>query len=256
MRAGGGFDFLNPSGTGHLLIPPTNNAFLNKLKAERESAGGNIMGRQQTTQSSDDFLSSLSGSVGNIQSSSINAQAQSNQSGLNGNQQLLTQELLRHQMWQQNNSTDNYKANMQPIGVTVVEPSSRNSPAPRSIAVNGSGLMYPVRDGNVGERSLVGGNNLGHINVQDNNRSDESSNRRQSFILGNGTANFAGGNLSAPPPTTEGRASAPPINSQQPGGVINVGLGANNAALRALQTSSLQMRVAELHQQLGAKRND
>ncbi|KAL3780276.1 hypothetical protein ACHAWO_007053 [Cyclotella atomus] len=259
MRAGGGFDYLNPSGTGHLLIPPSNNSFLEKLKAERESAGVDT-GRQQMTQDNGDFLSSLIGSTGNMHSTSMNTQAQENrldntptkssQSGLNENQHLLTQELLRHQMWQQNNSTNNYKANMQPIGVTVVEPSSRNSPAPRSIAVNGSGLMYPVRDGNVGNGSLVGSNTLGSLNVQGNNRGDENLNERQSFVLGNGTVNFA------PPPTTEGRASAPPINSQQPGGVINVGLGANNAALRALQTSSLQMRVAELHQQLGANGNN
>ena len=155
-------------------------------------------------------------------------------------------------MWQQDNTTDNYKAKMQPLGVTVVEPSSRNSPAPRTIAMNGSGLMYPARDVNIGTGRMIAGNTLGSLNTQGNNGSSGNLNERQNFGLGN----FSGGRLSAPPPSTEGRASAPPMNSQQAGGVINVGLGANNAALRALQTSSLQMRVADLHQQLGANGNN
>jgi len=243
IAGGGGFDYLNPAGTGHVLIPPSNNAFLEKLKAERENKNG--LGTT-TSQGGGDFLSSLSGasSTGaqpqggsDAFTAAMNAQAQSirtnqngsnNQSGLNEHQELLSQKLLRHQMWQQGNTTDNYKASMRPIGVTVVEPSSRNSPAPRAISLNNAnGVMYPNNNSN----GVAGGGN-------------------QNFVQ---SINFAGGRLSAPPPSTEGRASAPPINSQRVGGGLNIGLGGanNNATLRAMQASSLQMRVAELHQQLG-----
>ena len=79
MRQGGGFDYLNPSGTGHHLIPPSNNAFLEKLKAERESAGANVLGIHQASRGGNDFLSSLSGATSNQQTSSMNSQVQSNQ---------------------------------------------------------------------------------------------------------------------------------------------------------------------------------
>lgn len=241
---GGGFDYLNPAGTGHVLIPPSNNAFLEKLKAERENKNG--LGKP--SQGGGDFLSSLSGASstraqqqGGSEAfiAAMNAQAQSittnnsetnNQSGLNENQELLSQKLLRHQMWQQGNTGDNYKANVRPIGVTVVEPSSRNSPAPRAITANNvNAVVHPNNSSNG-----VAGN--------------------QNFVQ---SINFAGGRLSAPPPSTEGRASAPPINSQRVGGGLNIGLGGanNNATLRAMQASSLQMRVAELHQQLGTNGN-
>ena len=266
QHMGGGFDYLNPSGTGHLLIPPSNNAFLEKLKAEREKAGASGLQGNQASQRGNDFLSSLSGATNQqqgqqgsdafttamnnpqVQSNRVsNISSNANQHELNSNQEMLTQELLKHQMWQQNNGTNNYKANMQPVGLTVVEPSSRNSPAPRSIAMNQSGLMYPANDSNVGNGRMVGSLS----NPQGNNGNGEN------FVLRNGVVNLSGGRLSAPPPNTEGRASAPPVNSQRATGVMNVGLGGlnNAAAMRALQTSSLQMRVAELHQELGGNGN-
>ena len=258
IHTGGSFDYLNPSATGHLLIPPSNNAFLEKLKAEREKACAGGLQGQHVSSGGNDFLSSLSGATKQQQgqqgqdaftASTNNPQGQSNhannnpskanQNGLNSNQEILTQELLKHQMWQQNNGTNHYKANMQAVGLTVVEPSSRNSPAPRNIAINQSGLMYQTNDINVGNGRMMGGGS----NAQGSN--------------GNSAVNFSGGRLSAPPSSTEGRASAPPINSQRATGVMNIGLGNlnNSAAIRALQTSSLQMRVAELHQELGANGN-
>ncbi|KAL7481287.1 hypothetical protein ACHAW6_006976 [Cyclotella cf. meneghiniana] len=273
-----GFDYLNPS---EFLIPPTDTSFLDKLKADREEAfrqnnksidaglgasrGGNefmpstqqqngptcqqqrpmvftaaMMAQAHSNTSSDAFQllqnpsSGLSNNPGNF-----------NQSGLDTSQHLLTQELLRHQMWQQSNQTDSYKANAKTIGVTVVEPSSRNSPAPRTIGVNGDGLLYPMRGNFAPNAGIIGGGALG---ASSDKRADTYANKsignggNVDLVLGSGAVDIAGG-----------RASAPPTNSQQGRGVISVGLsGGNNAAIRAYQASSLQMRVAELHQELGA----
>ncbi len=39
---GGGFDYLNPAGTGHFLIPPSDLSYLNKLKAEHAARLGGM----------------------------------------------------------------------------------------------------------------------------------------------------------------------------------------------------------------------
>ncbi|KAL3793761.1 hypothetical protein HJC23_013323 [Cyclotella cryptica] len=275
-----GFDYLNPS---EFLIPPINSSFLDKLKADREAAfrqnHRSVDGELGTSRGGNDFVSSTNQKNGAtnqqqpqrpmVFTAAMMAQAQSNassdafqllqnsssglsnnpgnynQSGLDTSQHLLTQELLRHQMWQQSNQTDSYKANTKPIGVTVVEPSSRNSPAPRTLGVNGEGLLYPMRGNFVPNAGIIGSGALGALSEK---RADAYANKSignsgsADLVLGNGAVDFAGG-----------RASAPPTNSQQGRGVINVGLsGGNNAAIRAYQASSLQMRVAELHQELGA----
>lgn len=179
----------------------------------------------------------------NMNSANIN---QINTQDVGSNQHILSQELLRHQMWQQsnqsiNNSNNNFNpSSNNPIGVTVVEPaSSRNSPAPHPtmVGMNGDGLLYPMRasgGGNVsgsGGEHLIGGQLLGSGNVV-NNLNNASGGQgvveREDFVLGGGVHSFAGG-----------RASAPPTNSQQ------------GTAIRAYTASSLQMRFRESHQELG-----
>jgi len=207
------------------------------------------------------------------------------------NSQNLNQELLRQQFLQQQSNMNNGanqgvnnafgQSNSNTIGVTVVEPSStRNSPAPQRggatmIGMNGDGLLYPLmqqqqKGGGGGggpgqqQRNSMPGTSLaqaaggGYKNAGDNDNASHAK-ERDNFLLGVANAGALPGiaatgnilNFAAP---TGGRASAPPPQSQPfaspfPGGMTTVVM--NNAAIRAYTASSLQMRVAELHQELG-----
>ncbi|KAL7473834.1 hypothetical protein ACHAXS_014408 [Conticribra weissflogii] len=280
---GGGFDYLNPAGTGHFLIPPSDLSYLNKLKAEHAARLGGNGGEQKLqglsgggTESGDflsndnysngsrDFNSSMlqtgmalnhpqqqqqqqtriTASImtnarddrtmdslqkylqGSGNDSSNNDHGSNNEGGgssFGPNPQNLTQELLRHQLWQQSNQSNNRSGSQ---NVTIVEPSSRGSPAPQMLlGLYGSGS-----------------NNFGIGQGQGRDQGNAMSGGKDDLV-GRGVLSFNGG-----------RSSAPPSNSHAPVGALAGGLlgGTNNPAIRAYTASSLQMRVAELHQQLGA----
>mmetsp|Transcript_9449 Transcript_9449/g.19864 ORF Transcript_9449/g.19864 Transcript_9449/m.19864 type:complete len:1071 (-) Transcript_9449:110-3322(-) len=277
---GGGFDYLNPAGTSHFLIPPSDLSYLNKLKAEHAARLGDNGGGQQLqgmsgggTESVDflsnnnysndarDFNTSLQQAglamhqqqqqqtritssmmansrddqtmdslrqyfQGNGNNSSDNINSSNNESGgsnLGPSSQNLTQELLRHHLWQHSNPSNNRSVGQ---NVTIVEPSSRGSPAPQMLL----GLYG------------TGSNNFGNGQGQARDQGNAMSGGKDDLV-GRGVLSFNGG-----------RSSAPPSNSHAPAGALAGGLlgGTNNPAIRAYTASSLQMRVAELHQQLGA----
>ena len=290
----GGFDYLNPNGTGHLLIPPANSSYIEIMREQQglNAGGGGNSGQQlggnnsnNGNQAGSSLAQAMSSSSQQAQqqqqqqdqrqvrfTASMMANAQSSDGGATTadgtalqqsntvNPHQLNQELVRQQFLQQSNNINILQqSNSNPIGVTVMEPPSMsNSPAPQRsganaamIGVNGNGLLYPLA-----QQVIAGGT------AQNQVRTVEGGN----FILGGAAPNMVGGNIinfasGGPVVSSTGRASAPPPHSQPavpgtyvpPGGMTTMVM--NNAAIRAYTASSLQMRVAELHQELGAGNN-
>ncbi|KAL9186843.1 hypothetical protein ACHAXT_010563 [Thalassiosira profunda] len=292
----GGFDYLNPAGTSHMLIPPANSSYLDKLKAEQgqpmgtdlqmmPQQGGNVgagtnpldaqthgrivtLGHPMQGGSGVGNQSSLAEAtmapapdqkpmrftaamMANAQSSGLVNNGSNDPSPIlasaNGNQ--LNQEMLRRQLHQQSSlggingggGDKNFgRANSNPFGVTVVEPpSNSNSPAPQratTVGLNSDGMLYPL----VPQGSVAAGGAAQQANASNAGGLAPPT----GAVVASSLASASGGRASAPPPQSQ-TGSGPFV----PGGMTTMVM--NNAAIRAYTASSLQMRVAELHQELG-----
>jgi len=232
-----------------MLIPPTNNTYLDKLKSGQQGGGQNqqeVGGGQQSSQMQSSNQSSLFSKQqqlgGNsslsqqqgmqdqggrplrytaaMMAQSNSAQARGSVGGSNQGSPMLssTTDQMNQQFLQQNNVSR----------ITVVEPSSTsNSPAPHLLGGGG-----------------VGGAS-GSFAMHNKNQQQQQQRQQQGSAQQPGTVINIGG-----------RASAPPQQTQVVSGIPHGGMTTmvmNNAAIRAYTASSLQMRVAELHQELGGQ---
>ncbi|KAL7548731.1 hypothetical protein ACHAWF_012000 [Thalassiosira exigua] len=316
---GGGFDYLDPERTGHLLIPPANSAYLDTLKAggggqaplqtgsgacfmnsggsgpngagsppfpsgQPNNDGGNqsyLMAQAASATQDPKPMKFTAAMMANAQllpqpantgsggpspvlaaSTDVQGHAQTRTHPQHLNQELLQRQLQQqHQIMQRSGlgeSSDpgaNFgQNNPNAIGITVVEPSSTsNSPAPQrhaamGVGMNSDGLLYLLPNGSNQLSSLA----------RATKETENMAPPQGAAYPGNaaGLAPFGAQHVLAAAAASTGRSSAPPPQSQQPlagqfvpGGMTTVVL--NNAAIRAYTASSLQMRVAELHQQLG-----
>eukprot|EP00984_Skeletonema_dohrnii_P002185 scaffold749_cov90-Skeletonema_dohrnii-CCMP3373.AAC.10 len=150
-------------------------------------------------------------------------------------------------------------------GVTVVEPNSaRNSPAilnphgsnSNSMSGGGDGLLYTNirKDGDLFQQQQGGGNHGGNQGIVSNPSGDQMKMGGLPLLSSQGGGQPHPQLQQQQQPQVGGRASAPPSNLTTGGGrtasvLHHTAMGHPN--LRAFTASSLQMRVAELHQELG-----
>ena len=273
QTTGAGLDYLNPGS----LIPPSNNTYLKQLSGSGvqhqtiNQSGASSLQEQQHQQHQQQhheqqhheqqqqqqqqpirYTAAMMAST-NAQGANNSLLNQSQASPIlsSTNSQQFNQQFLAAQ--QQQTNSQNKTFNMG--GITVMEPpSSSNIPVPQlggvggvvmggnsnnrggghaMIGMNGDGLLYPIKQQQQYQQSQQ----------QQLNQTVVTSNTASTII------NIAsGGRASAPPPQS---TSQPPAHQfpLPPGGMTTMVM--NNAAIRAYTASSLQMRVAELHQELG-----